>query len=106
MPSATVLATASGNTQIVAAPTSGVIEVVGYQISGKDSDTVVQLRSGTTTILARCFTPTTGVGGISCPPTDGKTEPYCRTTAGEALNLNLSGTGNVACCVQFVIRGG
>jgi len=104
MPFATVAATTSGNTQLVGAFAGQRIIVLGYQISGKDSDTQVQLRSGTTTVLTRCYTPATGVGGISCPPSASNGEPYALCDLGEALNLNLSGTGAVVACVQYTTR--
>lgn len=104
MPSVTAALTASGNTELVAAPASGRIRVMGYQISGKASDLLVQLRSGTTTVVAQAYTPATGVGGIACPPVD-RGEAYGDCAAGEALNGNLSGTGTVVVGVQYVVVG-
>jgi hypothetical protein len=68
---------------------------------GKDSDTTVLLASASTA-KATVFTPSSGVGGISCPP--GK-EPYFDCAVGEALRINLSGAGNVAVTVQYAIMG-
>lgn len=104
MPSVSFLATASGNSQLVAAPTSGQITVLGYQIVNDGGAALaVQLRSGPTTVIARCFVPSTGPGGISCPPVDRASEPYARCAVGDALNVNLSGAGNVAVNVQYEI---
>ncbi len=106
MPFETKVATTSGNTEVVAAVAGYKIAIVGYQVSGSSSDTQVQLRSGTNTILTRCFTPATGVGGISCPPVSTNSEYYAVGGRGEALNVNLSGAGNVVVCVQYALLGG
>ena len=102
MPSASVLATASGNTEVVAAVADQKVYLLGYQIVAKDSDLTVQLRSGTATVLVRGYTGADGVTGWLGSPISLHSEPYAVTAAGEALNVNLSGTGAVAVNVQYV----
>lgn len=99
---ASITATGSGNTEVVAAPTSGFIRVLGYQIHSRAAIDEVQLRSGASTVLARTDGVAAAGGGSVCPPTE---LGYCQCAALEALNVNLSATGNVSVNVQYAIFG-
>jgi hypothetical protein len=103
MPSISGQLTASGDSAaLIAAPTSpAFIEVLGYQIMGRDSDIDVQIKTGST-VKATVFCPASGVGGISCAPSK---EPYLQGAPAEALVINLSGAGEVAYNIQYAIRG-
>lgn len=87
--------------QLLAAPGTGkAYRIWGYQIMGKATDATVSLQSGATN-KAFVLTPSSGVGGISCPP--GR-EPYFDCNPNDALNVSLGGaTGSVAVNVQYSI---
>jgi len=104
MPFVSKLATGSGNTQVVAGVPGQRIYGIGYEVIGKNSDTDVQLRSGTTTVLTQGFTPETGTGGWIAPSVGTDSEYLFITDVGEDLNLNLSGTGRVALNLRYVQR--
>lgn len=102
MPSVTGTLTDSGDSATIVTSTSpAFVEVLGYQITSKDSDITVQIKTGST-VRATVLCPADGVGGIACPP--GR-EPYLQGGAGEALKLNLSGSGTVAYNIQYAVRG-
>lgn len=102
MKSAAVVATASGDTEVIAAPGAGkFLRVHGYQISSRAALNEVQLRSATT---PKAYTEAVAAagGGVSCPPSK---LPYFECAANEALNVNLSAAGNVSVNVQYAIVG-
>lgn len=91
--------TGAGDTTIATPTTPSFIAVWGYQVIGKDSDISVTLKTGTT-VKATVLCPASGVGGVSCSP--GR-EPYLQGAPGEALKVNLSGSGSVAVNIQYSI---
>lgn len=101
MPSITAAPTTTQ--ELLAAPGAGLwYRVWSYQIMGQDTAATVTLKSATNA-KATVLTPTTGVGGLSCPP--GR-EPYFDCGANEALNFNSGGaTGTFAVNVVYTIMG-
>lgn len=96
---ALVNATASGNTEVVAAVTGKKIRVINYLVTNDDASKVrVHFQSATTAISAT----------QTCAPTGGGHTRQCtqgwafETVAGEALNLNLSGAALVGGDIGYV----
>ena len=93
-------ATASGNTQLVAAVTGKRIRVINCIVTnGGGSSITVKWQSATTDITAAYLLAATG-GGHSRTAAAGAW--LFQTVAGEALNLNLSAAGTVPCDVTYV----
>lgn len=102
MPAISKNVTASGSTEILAAPVVGSISVRGYQIIGKLNTAGKVLLQSDTTMIAGTPVETTS-SGICCPPTSRSSQPYCKCEPGKALNANLSGAGDVLIHVQYEI---
>lgn len=95
-----VNATASGDTEVVAAVTGRRIRVLSALLTNKDASVVaVHLRSADTPITATHDLAADG-GGFAAMPAKGF---YCQTVAGEALDVNLSGVGAVGVDVGYVL---
>ena len=94
-----VNATASGNTQVVAASAGKKIRVVACMMINNGSVVrKAKLQSATTDITA-----TKGLavnGGFETNRLPGF---YCETNAGEALNVNLDSTGDVAVTLEYIL---
>ncbi len=94
-------ATASGNTQLVAAVTGKKIVVVSYLVTNEGSATIkVNFQSATTELTGSHMLATDGGGHARNESSRG----YYETVAGEALNFNLSATGTVAVTIEYVLR--
>lgn len=94
---ATIAATASGDTAVVAAVTGKRIRVVSY-VFVTDAAISVKFRSATTDITGPM--PIAANSGVSCP---GQPSSHLfQTVAGAALNINLSGTANVGGHVAYL----
>ena len=96
---ADVDATASGNTQVVAAVTGKRIRVVGVIVTNKNGSlATVKFQTATTDITAAHGLAASG-GGY----TRNKAWPewVMQTAVGEALNINLAGNGAVGCDVEY-----
>ena len=93
-----VNATASGNTQLVAAVVGKKIRVTRIRATNKGAaDIEVKFQSDTTDITATDMLASLG-GGY----TDSACQGWVMETAsGEALNINLAALGNVGCTVTF-----
>lgn len=97
---ATVAATTSGNTQVVAAVAGRTIRVLWVLVTNAGSAANrVRFQSATTSITAHHDTAPDG-GGWFC-----NTMPafFCETTAGEALNINLEANGTIDGSVGYVL---
>ena len=93
-------ATASGNTQLVAASTGRRIRVIGVVVTNKDSSVVAfKFQSATTDITSTHDLAADG-GGYAAIFSQGF---YCQTAVGEALNANLGGVGSVGVDVTYVL---
>jgi hypothetical protein len=101
---ASITATASGDTAVVAAVTSKRICVIRLMLTS-DADVSVRFRSGTT--------PVTGpipVGARSgwrdgmARSADDPDDSLFETAVGEALNVNLSGAANVGGYLAYYTR--
>ena len=95
---ALVNATASGNTQVVAAVTGERIRVVGLIVSNRGTaDVSINFQSATTAVSATWMLAANG-GGIAVTTAQGW---LFQTSVTEALNINLSATGTVGCSVIY-----
>ena len=92
-------ATASGNTQVVAAVSGKKIRVVSVLVTNKASaKRTVKFQSSTTNITASHMVAADG-GGYSRDALPGGW--LFETSAGEALNINLDAGGNIGCDVSY-----
>lgn len=92
-------ATASGNTQLVAAVAGRRIRVVGILVTNEGAATIAfKLQSASTDITATHDLAADG-GGFTL---NALPAFYCQTAVGEALNANLSGVGTVGVDVRYV----
>ena len=95
-----VTATASGNTQVVAAVPGKIIRVITVVLNNADASTVkIRFQSATTNITDPQELSVEG-GGFAKNEWPGF---YCETAVGEALNLNLSGAGDVGGKVGYIL---
>jgi len=95
---ADVLATSSGNTQLIAAPGANLaIRILTWHIWGDTAMTVlIQDAAGTPVVIERGY-PAANGGGV-----DGKEKLHRIATTNTAINLNLSINGNVFCQVTYI----
>lgn len=93
----TLNATASGDTEVVAATAGASIVVTSYWLSNRGSaDITAALREGTTDRIKGMLAA--NGGGVAQP-----LHPHWKLPVNTALNLNLSATGNVDANVQFYL---
>ena len=96
---ASVNATSSGNTQIVALVANKKIRVLWVLATNRDVTVVnVKFQSNTTDISGAHQLAVSG-GGFSLNAAPGY---YCQTVAGQALNVNLSGNSDVLVDVGYL----
>lgn len=92
-------ATASGNTELVAAVTGRRIRVVGLLVTNEGAAVIAfKLQSATTDITATHDLAADG-GGFNIHRLPAF---YCQTAVGAALNANLGATGTVGVDVTYV----
>jgi len=103
MPSVSLQATSSGNTQLVAAPTSGFIRVHAFEITALTAVDEVQFRSGSSTIVSRTNSTAAVAGGVS---KHYHKDGYFDCAPTTALVVNLSGSGTVDINVTYSIVTG
>ena len=96
-----VNATASGNTELVAAVSGSKIRVIGLVVTNRSSSTVnVKFQSAANDMVGSgAHTLAVDGGGWAITAQPGA--HLFETTAGEALNINLSGNSDVMVDVQF-----
>lgn len=107
MPFAAITAT-TGTTAVLPAPTpptgySAFYRILGLQVIGNAAGVVATFKDGASTVLMNVPCPSSGTGGICCPPVPNNGEPYFYTSPGNAFNVTLSGTGTVYCTVQYTL---
>ena len=93
-----VNATASGNTEVVAAVARRKIRVVGYTLNNGGAAVAVNFQAGTTAISSTKTLAATG-GGMVVRLGQGF---VFETTEGEALNINLAAAGTVGVDVIYM----
>ena len=93
-------ATASGNTQLVAASAGRRIRVIWIVVTNKDASVVAfKLQSATTDITSTHDLAADGGGyAMNAHPAF-----YCQTAVGEALNANLGGVSSVGVDIGYVL---
>ena len=91
-------ATASGNTQVVAAVSGRKIRVL-WVLVGNSGTAVVDVNFQSSTSAITATQPLAVDGGFmaNCQPSW-----FCETVAGEALNVNLSAAGAVAVTLGYI----
>ncbi len=101
MPNAFVNATASGNTQVVAGVSGKRYRVIAYVISF-GSTVNVKFQSASTDLTCLFY----GILGAQVDPGSlelayGQQRGHFKSNAGEDLNINLSGAGNVGIMIEY-----
>jgi len=92
--------TAAGNTQVVAAVSTKKIRVLSYIVTNNNSSpATVKFQSATTDKTAAHLLAATGGGHARSAPAGAF---LFETATSEALNINLAGTGAVACDVTYI----
>jgi hypothetical protein len=97
----TLCTTTTGDAELIAAPASGFIRVLGFQITSAANVGRVTLKSAATVKTGVSSFSDSG-GGICCPPT---ALGYFDCTAAQALNISQVGVGTVDITVQYAIYG-
>ena len=101
----TITASASGNTEVVAAITGKKIKVIAYELIA-NGDTNVKFQSSTNDISGSTLWYLATNSGVAKPVTMINNQPIVllQTNSGEALNVNLSASQSVSGSVLYYVE--